>query len=129
MPDSRDETGPELCIHHLALRAGSVDVTAAFYREVFGLAVVRDERPRSLWLGLADGSVLMIEARCAGEPGIPLASCELFALRVFSARKEAIKTLARARGCFDGETEHTVYLRDPDGRRVAASTYPLDCGK
>ena len=44
--------------------------------------------------------------------------------KVDSAR-DAIAARARERGCDDGATEHTRYLRDPDGRRVAVSTYPL----
>ena len=112
-------------LHHLALRARKVDVTAAFYRRMFGLELLRDQRPRSVWLGLEDGSVLMIEARETGEPAIPVASLELFALRTTPDRKAEIKRAALAEECFDGETEHTVYLRDPDGRRVGASVHPL----
>lgn len=112
-------------MHHLALRTADVDRTARFYRSVFGLEPVRDERPRALWLALGDGSVLMIERKAPGEPGLPQGSFELFALAVSPERKEAIRELALASGFFDGETEHTVYLRDPDGRRTAASTFPL----
>ena len=112
-------------LHHLALRAGDVEQTLAFYREVLGLGIVRDARPKSVWLGLADGSVIMIEARGAAEPPLPSGSLELAAFRVGEAEKDQIRAVARARGCYDGETAHTVYLRDPDGRRVAVSTHPL----
>jgi len=112
-------------LHHVALRARDVDVTIAFYQRMFGLEIVRDQRPRSVWLGLDDGSVLMIEARAADEPAVSAGSRELFALRTTSDRKAEIKQAALTTECFDGETEHTVYLRDPDGRRVGASTYPL----
>ena len=113
-------------LHHLALRAADVDVTATFYRCMLALEIVRDERPRALWLGLADGSVVMVEARGAGEPAPSPGSLELFALEVTEDAKARIRRLAIEAGCFDGETAHTVYVRDPDGRRVGASTYPLD---
>jgi catechol 2,3-dioxygenase len=112
-------------LHHLALRARDVETTVAFYREVLGLAEVQSARPRSVWLGLAGGAVLMVEARNEAEPQVPDGSLELFAFRVDDARKHEIRALAVERGCFDGETGHTVYLRDPDGRRVGVSTHPL----
>jgi catechol 2,3-dioxygenase-like lactoylglutathione lyase family enzyme len=119
-----DEAG--LRLHHVALRARDVEETVAFYRSVLGLREVRAERPRSVWLGLGDGSVIMVEARSADEPPVPSGSRELVAFRIGAVRKAEIRAIAVARGCLDGETEHTVYLRDPDGRRVGVSTYPLD---
>jgi catechol 2,3-dioxygenase-like lactoylglutathione lyase family enzyme len=114
-----------LAIHHLALRARDVEVTARFYTELLGLEEVRAERPRTVWLGLAEGGVLMVEATSDGEPRVPVGSMDLFAFRVTDAERRTIREASRARGCFDGETTHTVYLRDPDGRRVAVSTHPL----
>ena len=115
-----------LRVHHIALRTPNVDALCGFYKELLGLEEVRADRPRSVWLGLGDGAVLMIEARGANEPRVPPGSLELFALRVTEDRKLEVGTVAKARGCFDGETSHTVYLRDPDGRRVGVSTHPLD---
>jgi len=114
-----------LRLHHVAVRAADVDTTVTFYRDVLTLPVVRDERPRSVWLELCDGSLIMVEAREDGEPPIAPGSKELMALRVSEERKAAIRELAIARSIFDGETAHTVYLRDPDGRRIGVSTYPL----
>ena len=112
-------------VHHLAIRTQDVDATAAFYKEVLGLVELRSERPGSVWLALAGNAVLMVERRLAGEPSIPAGSMELVAFRVTDAGKTEIRDAARARGCFDGETAHTVYFRDPDGRRVGVSTHPL----
>ena len=112
-------------VHHVALRAHDVDATASFYKAVLGLAEVRAARPGSIWLGLADDAVLMVEARVPGEPAVPDGSMELLAFRVGEDEKRAVRDTARARGCFDGETAHTVYLRDPDGRRIGVSTHPL----
>ena len=114
-----------LRIHHLALRAQDVEVTTAFYVELLGLEEVRAERPRAVWLGLADGGVLMVEAQGGKEPRVPAGSMDLFAFRVTDAERRSIREAARLRGCLDGETAHTVYLRDPDGRRVGVSTHPL----
>ncbi|MFN2426061.1 MAG: VOC family protein [Candidatus Binatia bacterium] len=110
-------------VHHLALRSSDVALLAQFYREMFGMHVVRDAQPRALWLGLAGDAVLMIEAREAGEPAPTPGSMELTAFRVDEAARESVRKKAVDRGCFDGETEFTVYLRDPEGRRVAVSTY------
>lgn len=112
-------------LHHLALRTGDVEALVRFYSEVFGLRETRSDRPRSVWLGLGGGAVLMIEARDEREPAVPAGSLELFALRVNERRKVRIRDAAEARGCFDGETAYTVYVRDLDGRRVGVSTYPL----
>jgi catechol-2,3-dioxygenase len=112
-------------LHHLALRSADVAALAAFYRDMFEMAVVRDALPRSLWLGLGGDAVLMIEAREAGEPAPPAGSLELVAFRVDETTRVSVRNKALERGCFDGETQFTVYLRDPEGRRVGVSTYDL----
>jgi len=118
--------GGGLCLHHIAIRTANVDSILAFYTTTLGLSLVRDQRPRSVWLGLSDGSLVMIEARGAGEPSVPVGSLELVAFRVSSQDKARVRERAIDAGCFDGETEHTVYLRDPEGRRLGVSTFPLD---
>jgi catechol 2,3-dioxygenase-like lactoylglutathione lyase family enzyme len=115
-----------LRLHHIAIRVADVDRMSEFYAAMLGIGIVRDQRPRSVWLGLGDGAVLMIEGRGAGEPAVPPGSLDLVAFRVSPTGKAAVREQARARGCFDGETEHTVYLRDPEGRRIGVSTFPLD---
>lgn len=112
-------------LHHLAMRSADVTALAAFYCEVFSMKLVRDARPKSQWLGLGGEAVLMIETREAGEPAPAAGSLELVAFRVDEAGKAAIRRKAVERDCFDGETQFTVYLRDPEGRRVAVSTYDL----
>ena len=112
-------------LHHLALRSTNVAALAEFYREMFGMGVVRDALPGSLWLGLAGDAVLMIEARETGEPAPTPGSMELVAFRVEESAKVLVRQKALERGCFDGETLFTIYLRDPEGRRLAVSTYDL----
>lgn len=110
-------------LHHLALRTRDVATLARFYQEWFGLPVVRDASPRSLWLALEGDAVLMVEAADAGEPPIPEGSLELVALRVSVEQRAALRARLLAAGRLEAETAHTVYFRDPDGRRVGASSY------
>jgi glyoxylase I family protein len=113
-------------VHHIAFRTDDVEGLVAFYRDMFGLAECRDARPRAVWLALGPAAVLMVERREPAEPALPAASMELVALRAGDAReRDAIRRRAEEAGCFDGATEHTVYLRDPDGRRVGVSTFAL----
>ena len=112
-------------LHHLALRTDDVAALAAFYREMFDMAVVRDALPRSLWLGLGGDAVPMLEKREPGESALAAGSLELMAFRVDDRARDAVRSRARRRGCYDGETASTVYLRDPDGRRLGVSTYDL----
>jgi catechol 2,3-dioxygenase-like lactoylglutathione lyase family enzyme len=112
-------------LHHLAFRTGDLEGLCRFYRDVLGLREARDARPRSVWLALDGPAVLMIEARTADEPAYPKGSSELVAFAVTAAERAAIEAKAEARGCHDGRTEYTTYVRDPEGRRIGVSTYPL----
>lgn len=114
-----------IALHHLALRTADVRALADFYIDMFAMSVVRDALPRSLWLGLGGCAVLMIEVRETGEPTLVAGSMELVAFRVDDTQREQVRAKAMAAGCFDGETRFTVYLRDPDGRRVGVSSYDL----
>lgn len=107
-------------IHHVALRTTDLPRLERFYRDVLGFAVARrDDARGSVWLD-ARGAVLMLERAEPGEPAIPLGSRELLAFAVDD--KEAW----RARVSVEGETAQTLYFRDPDGRRLAVSSYPFD---
>jgi catechol 2,3-dioxygenase-like lactoylglutathione lyase family enzyme len=112
-------------IHHLALRTRDVEGLVRFYREWFGLEVVRDQSPRAQWLGLGEGAVLMIEAAEPGEPAIAAGSRELIAFHTDSQALADLRARLVAEGRLEAETAYTVYFRDPDGRRVGASCYPL----
>lgn len=112
-------------LHHLAFRTGGVDALAEFYGGLFGWRVVRDRRPASLWLAVNEDAVAMIERRDADEPAPAPGSLDLVAFAVTASERERVRAEAERRGCFDGGTDDTVYLRDPDGRRIAVSTYPL----
>lgn len=109
-------------LHHIALRTRDVERLVAFYQAWFELPVVRDARPRSVWLAVGEG-VLMIERAGDEEPDVPRGCLDLVAFRVSSEQREALR--ARLAGALEAATEHTLYFRDPDGRRVGASSYPL----
>ncbi len=114
-----------MALHHLAFRTDDVAALASFYREMFGFAVVRDALPMSLWLGLGAGAVLMIEARNEAETPVAAGSMELVAFRADERTRSDVRDRARERDCYDGETPFTVYVRDPDGRRIGVSSYRL----
>ncbi len=112
-------------LHHLALRTRELDAVVAFYRGWFGFAIVRDERPRAVWLAIEPSAVLMIERADASEPAVPEGSRELVAFAISAAERATLREHLLREGRLEGETEHTLYFRDPDGRRVGASSYPL----
>ncbi len=113
-------------VHHLALRTADVEGLAAFYRQVLGLAAIRERPGASVWLEMGGGAVLMIERAAPGEPPVPPGSMEFLALAVDGAGRERVRAAAASRSVpIEHETEFTTYLRDPDGRRVGVSTADL----
>ncbi len=110
-------------VHHLALRTRDVVSLARFYQEWLGLSVAREQLPYSIWLSLGPGAVLMLETQDAGEPEIPRGTRELFAVRVEPEARLALRERLVAHGMLEAETAHTLYFRDPDGRRVGVSSY------
>jgi catechol 2,3-dioxygenase-like lactoylglutathione lyase family enzyme len=104
-------------IHHVALRTPDLGRLERFYAGVLGLAVMRrDDARGSVWLE-AGGAILMLERAGAAEPLVPAGTKDLVAFAVDDLDPW------RDRVAVEAETEHTLYFRDPDGRRVAVSTY------
>ncbi|HEX3344790.1 MAG TPA: VOC family protein [Polyangiaceae bacterium] len=107
-------------IHHAAFRTTDLSRLERFYCDVLGFRIARrDDARGSVWLDAA-GAVLMLERAAPGEPPVPPGSNELLAFAVDD--KEAW----RPRLAIEAETAHTLYFRDPDGRRLAVSSYPFD---
>jgi catechol-2,3-dioxygenase len=104
------------------MRTTDVASLERFYRGVVGLQVLRrDDARGTVWLD-AGGTVLMLEPAVAGEPRVAPGTLELLAFDVDSI--EAWRaSLAGAGIKTEAETAHTLYFRDPDGRRVAVSDY------
>lgn len=122
--------------HHLAIQVRHLERVTAFYRDVLGLAELqRHHRPdgslRSVWVGVPGGGFLALE-EVGGEPlEGPFRSEQpglfLLAVRIAaSARAEAIASLSRAGVAVEYQTRWTVYVRDPEGNRVALSHHPED---
>ena len=114
-------------LHHLALRTRDVDALEAFYAGVLGLDGVRRDGTRSVWLPIGD-AMLMIERAEESEPSTDPGSMELVAFAAQDeAERDAIEERLRVRDVVvEARTAHTIYFRDPDGRRVGVSTYPLE---
>lgn len=113
-----------LGIHHLALRTQSLEEVASFYGEVMGLSRVRTQPGYSVWFKLGESAVLMVEKAAPDEPAIPTGDLHLLALHT-NDLEAARAHLGVRRVPIESETAHTLYFRDPDGRRVAVSDYPL----
>lgn len=111
-------------VHHVAFRTGDLGSLERFYVDALGLAVMRRQE-RSVWLD-AGGTFVMLELRDDGEPAHPAGSKELVAFAVApDARALTMERLDRAGVALEASTEHTLYVRDPDGRRIGLSSYPV----
>lgn len=111
-------------IHHLAFRTDDLDALEHFYARVLGLTVLRRVPGKSTWLD-AGGAIVMLE-RCAdGEPAVPDDTMELVAFAIAPRDRESVASRLSAAGVrIEARTAYTLYVRDPDGRRVGLSSYP-----
>lgn len=111
-------------IHHIALRTSDLPTLERFYTTIFKLDATRRDGERSVWLD-AGGVILMLERIDAGEPAIDPASKELLCFAIEPVDyAELLARLECAAIVIEGRTPSTLYFRDPDGRRVGASSYP-----
>jgi catechol 2,3-dioxygenase-like lactoylglutathione lyase family enzyme len=111
-------------LHHLAFRTPDLARLERFYVEGLGLTVLRRQEGRSVWLD-ADGALLMLELTEADEPCHAPGSKELVAFAVAAdSRAACTERLARAGVGVEASTDYTLYVRDPDGRRIGLSSYP-----
>jgi len=112
-------------VHHLALRTADLARLERFYVEALGLAVIRrQDGGRSVWLDAAAPSSCSSGATRAS-PESRQASKELVAFTVApETRALCIERLGRAGVPVEASTEFSLYVRDPDGRRVGVSSYP-----
>src|SRR5215212_238489 len=128
-------------LHHLTLICSDMERTIAFYRDLLGLAIVRDgpseDDPgtRHVWFGAVDGapgrliSAMEYPQLPQGTNGI--GSTHHFALAVDSAEElDAWRDYLRGQGVETTEVFQrggfsSIYLRDPDGHMVEIATRPL----
>jgi glyoxylase I family protein len=117
---------PGMRIHHIALRTGDVARLEGFYGGLLGLVTRRREGDRATWLDAAE-VVVMLERAEPGEPAVPERTMDLVAFEVDAGQKEAVAARLSAAGIpIEASTAHTIYFRDPDGRRVGLSAYRFE---
>ncbi|MCK5688517.1 VOC family protein [Myxococcota bacterium] len=115
-------------IHHIALRTHQLAWVLSFYQRIFGFEIKRENPGHSFWLSMGKGeSVLMIEQASKNEAPYSHQSLEFLAFSVSSDERLAFKEHLKKEGVIlEDESEHTLYFRDPDGRRIGVSSYPLN---
>ena len=115
---------PAMRIHHVALRTLDLPRLEAFYAGVLGLEITGRTGETSVWLRAGD-AIVMLERAAAGEPGVPAGTMEMVAFAITKdQRVECTRRLRAAGIALESETTYTLYVRDPDGRRVGLSHYP-----
>ncbi|MEQ9363399.1 MAG: VOC family protein [Leptospirales bacterium] len=139
-------------VHHLAIAARNPARLAKFYEDVLRLRRLNrlDTGSASIWFSLADDGrvrgqhhrgdyesdamVLMLEqardeSRNDDAAASPFAQkspgFHLIAFTIRSDRRGAwLDHLERAGIAIEGESEYSIYFRDPEGNRLALSHYP-----
>ncbi len=122
--------------HHVAIQARDIERVTAFYRDLLGFPELkRHHRPdgslRSIWVGVPGGAFLAIEAAGTEPEATPFRherpGLLMLAFRIPRAgRQGVVEAFARAGVALEHETKWTVYVRDPEGNRVALSHHPED---
>ncbi len=114
-------------VHHIAFRTEHLERLEHFYVAALGLPVIRRESGK-IWFD-ASGCLVMLETKTSEEPAIAEGSNELVAFAVEPDRAAEIRArLARAGVVIESATAYTLYVRDPDGRRIGLSSYPVELG-
>lgn len=107
----------------MAMRTADPPALARWYADLFGLGLLREQPGYSVWLRL-DDAALMIERASPGEATVAPGSMDLLALRVTAQERDAfVERCARLGVAVEHRTDFTVYVRDPDGRRVGVSCF------
>ena len=123
-------------LHHITAICSDLERTTTFYRDVLGLALVRegqnDDDPdaRHFWFGQPGGALLVSFMEYpALEPGrVGVGSTHHFAFAVGSAEElDAWRDHLRSRDIqctdvFDRGGLRSIYLRDPDGHILEIAT-------
>jgi catechol 2,3-dioxygenase-like lactoylglutathione lyase family enzyme len=125
-------------LHHVTLISADLERTTAFWRDVLGLALVReasnDDDPgaRHFWFGDADGTpgtlVSFLEYPQMERGVVGTGSTHHIALAVDSAEEQvAWRDYLRGKGVqctdvFDRGGLSSIYFRDPDGHIIEIAT-------
>jgi glyoxylase I family protein len=125
-------------LHHITLISADMERTIAFYRDLLGLAVVRDgvsdddADSRHVWFGAVDGApgrvVSFMEYPQLPKAVVGVGAAHHFAFSVESEEElEAWRDYLRGQNVessevFDRGAFRSLYLRDPDGHIVEIAT-------
>jgi glyoxylase I family protein len=128
-------------LHHLTLIVADMQRTIAFYRDLLGLAIIRDgvsdDDPgtRHVWFGAADGAPGRLISAMEYPQMEPAqqgrGAAHHFAIAVDSAEElDAWREYLRGQGVectdvFERGGFRSIYLRDPDGQIIEIATRPL----
>ena len=121
--------------HHVAVQVKALEQVATFYREVLGLRELErhhgaDGGLRSIWFDVGGGAFLAlerVETAPSPDPSFRDGRTGLFllALRIPRADRERVRADLERHGVpLVHETRWTLYVRDPEGNRVALSHHP-----
>ena len=119
--------------HHIAVKVADLAAAEAFYVSVLGLPVLRrwpapdGSGERSLWLVLGAGAFLAMERAEASTLPKPeeATGWHLLALSIARGERDAWSArLAAAGHPVYQQTDYTLYVRDPEGNRIALSHWP-----
>ncbi|HVP68199.1 MAG TPA: VOC family protein [Anaeromyxobacteraceae bacterium] len=126
---------PRIGLHHVALRCRDLERCERFYREVIGLEVLRrwpadGGGDRSVWLALDGGRGFLALERAESEGGgqpadAAPAGWHVVALSI--SRRDRSRWEDRLAGLgveIDRKTQWSLFLRDPEGNRLALSHWP-----
>ena len=118
-------------IHHLALQVHDLHRAEDFYCRRLGLQVIRrwdDEMGahRSTWLKLHGDGILMLERHRDIEPtSANTGSWSILVFRIRPDQRQQVRERLEALDIHvEGQTDHTLYVRDPEGNRVGFSHWP-----
>ncbi|HEY6866347.1 MAG TPA: VOC family protein [Candidatus Eisenbacteria bacterium] len=119
---------PRSGLSELILRVEDVARSVAFYRDVVGLAVERDDSPAWAWmwtgrpgalprLGLAGRPLQFGAAHCGGPAHFAIA-VPRGAIRAEKARLESLGLAVEGPVTFQAWKAESIYFSDPDDNRV-----------
>lgn len=119
-------------IHHIAILVDDLAAAEAFYAGILGFRVERrwpDEQggTRSVWLAIGHDALLMLERADPEAPraGEAAGGWHLLAFTIDAKNRTRVEAeLSRKRVPIESRTDYTLYVRDPEGNRVAFSHWP-----
>ena len=122
-------------VHHVAIKVRDLASVEPFYRDLLGLPVIKrwldtdGQNERAIWVDAGDGGFVALEVAKSGgskRPGSEEQPGLFFlALRIGTGDRGYWEQRFAAAGvAVYHRTNFTIYVRDPEGNRIALSHYP-----